>query len=110
MVYSSILVYFEILVTNVYQIYRYLYSQIKILTIIFKNYKMETVIQTWTLDKSHAKLGFSATHMLVSDVEGFFKNFDIKVNTTKEDFSDASIELMADKIALKRKTNIGMPT
>ena len=52
--------------------------------------------QSWTLDKTHAKLGFTATHMLISDVEGFFKTFDIKLTSEKPDFSDAVIELTAD--------------
>ena len=52
--------------------------------------------QTWTLDKSHAKLGFSVTHLLVSNVEGSFKSFDSKITSSKEDFSDAVIELTAD--------------
>jgi polyisoprenoid-binding protein YceI len=52
--------------------------------------------QTWSLDKSHAKLGFSVVHLLVSDVEGSFKTFDIKVTAAKEDLSDAVIELTAD--------------
>lgn len=52
--------------------------------------------QTWTLDKAHSKLGFSITHLLVSEVEGSFKNFDAKVTSTKEDLSDAVIELSAD--------------
>ena len=55
-----------------------------------------TAAQTWTLDKAHAKLGFSITHMLVSEVEGSFKNFDIKLNAPKEDFTDAQVELSAD--------------
>jgi len=56
----------------------------------------KTTQQTWTLDKSHAKLGFSITHMLVSDVEGSFKSFDIKLNVPTDDFTDSSIELTAD--------------
>lgn len=52
--------------------------------------------QTWSLDKSHAKLGFSIVHMKISDVEGSFKSFDVKVTSSKADFSDASIELTAD--------------
>lgn len=52
--------------------------------------------QDWTLDKSHAKLGFSITHLMVSSVEGGFKNFDAKITSSKEDFSDAVIELTAD--------------
>ncbi len=28
---------------------------------------------TWNIDTYHAKIGFSATHMMISDVEGYFK-------------------------------------
>lgn len=52
--------------------------------------------QNWTLDKSHAKLGFGITHMMISEVEGQFKNFDIKLTASKPDFSDAVIELTGD--------------
>jgi polyisoprenoid-binding protein YceI len=51
---------------------------------------------TWELDKYHAKLGFSISHLMVSDVEGSFKKFDAKVTSSKEDFSDAIAELTAE--------------
>jgi polyisoprenoid-binding protein YceI len=52
--------------------------------------------QTWTADKSHSKLGFSITHMMVSDVEGSFKTFESTIVSSKPDFSDAVINLSAD--------------
>ncbi len=52
--------------------------------------------QNWTLDKAHAKLGFTVTHLLVSDVEGKFKVFDINITSSKDDFTDASVDLSAD--------------
>jgi polyisoprenoid-binding protein YceI len=55
-----------------------------------------TFAQSWTLDKAHAKLGFTITHLMVSDVEGTFKTFDITLISSKEDFSDAVIPLTAD--------------
>jgi polyisoprenoid-binding protein YceI len=51
---------------------------------------------TWTVDKTHAKLGFSITHLLISEVEGSFKKFDATVVASKEDFTDANITLTAD--------------
>lgn len=62
---------------------------------------METTEKTtkprvWTLDKAHAKIGFGITHMLVSEIEGSFKNFDIKLNAPADDFTGAEIELTAD--------------
>jgi polyisoprenoid-binding protein YceI len=62
---------------------------------------METTEKTakpkvWTLDKAHAKIGFGITHMLVSEIEGSFKNFDVKLNVPNEDFSGTEIEFTAD--------------
>jgi polyisoprenoid-binding protein YceI len=51
---------------------------------------------SWPLDKNHAKLGFTITHMMVSDVEGSFKTFDAKITASKDDFSDAVVEMTAD--------------
>jgi polyisoprenoid-binding protein YceI len=55
-----------------------------------------TFAQNWSLDKAHAKLGFTVTHLMLSEVDGNFKNFDVKLTSTKEDFTDAQIELTAD--------------
>jgi polyisoprenoid-binding protein YceI len=57
---------------------------------------LATFAQTWKLDKNHAKLGFSITHLMISDVEGAFKTFDVTLTSSKEDFSDAVITLTAD--------------
>jgi polyisoprenoid-binding protein YceI len=51
---------------------------------------------TWSLDKNHAKLGFTITHLMVSDVEGWFKSFDAKITSSADDFSDAQVEMTAD--------------
>ena len=52
--------------------------------------------QTWTVDKAHSKLGFSITHMMISDVEGNFKTFEASIASVKDDFSDAVFEISAD--------------
>jgi polyisoprenoid-binding protein YceI len=46
----------------------------------------------WTLDKSHSSIGFSVRHMVISEVTGNFKDFDINFSSTKDDYSDASVE------------------
>ena len=50
----------------------------------------------WLVDKDHAKLGFTVNHLMVSDVDGWFKTFDAKVTSSGEDFSDAVAEMTAD--------------
>ena len=50
---------------------------------------------TWKVDKAHARLQFTVTHLMVSDVDGFFKDFDVTIVSAKPDFSDAKITLVA---------------
>jgi len=50
------------------------------------------VKSNWKLDTAHSKLGFSAKHMIISEVEGQFKEFDINVDAG-EDFADTEIEV-----------------
>ena len=52
--------------------------------------------QTWSVDKSHSRLGFGITHMLISEVDGTFKNFDATITASKDDLSDAVFEISAD--------------
>jgi polyisoprenoid-binding protein YceI len=61
---------------------------------------------TWTVDKAHSKLGFTVTHLLVSEVDGTFNSFDAKITSSKEDFTDAVIELTADVNSID--TNVEM--
>ncbi len=46
----------------------------------------------WTLDKAHSSVGFSVKHMVVSEVTGNFKEFDVSFTSTKSDFTDASVD------------------
>jgi polyisoprenoid-binding protein YceI len=37
---------------------------------------LATFAQTWSLDKAHSNVGFTITHMMISDVDGSFKSYD----------------------------------
>ncbi|TDX01252.1 YceI family protein [Dinghuibacter silviterrae] len=52
--------------------------------------------QTWTLDKMHSQLNFGVTHMGINTVEGGFRSFDATITSSKDDLSDAVVELKAD--------------
>jgi polyisoprenoid-binding protein YceI len=54
----------------------------------------------WTVDKNHAKIGFTVTHMMLSEVDGNFKKFDATVTSSKPDFSDAVFELTIDAASI----------
>ena len=51
---------------------------------------------TYTLDKAHSSVGFTITHLSISDIDGSFKTFDAKLTSTKEDFSDATFDFTTD--------------
>ena len=44
--------------------------------------------QGWQVDRAHSTVRFAITHMLVSEVDGSFKDFTGTVASEKEDFSD----------------------
>ena len=48
-----------------------------------------TIAQTWTADKVHSSIGFTATHMVVAETSGSFKDYEITVNSPTDDFFNA---------------------
>jgi polyisoprenoid-binding protein YceI len=51
----------------------------------------------WKVDASHSKLGFSVTHLMVSETEGRFKLYEGTVSSKSEtDFTDAKIDFSVD--------------
>lgn len=49
----------------------------------------------WALDKSHTNIKFTVTHMMISEVDGEFREFDATVTSTKENFDGSEIEFTA---------------
>ena len=50
------------------------------------------VKSTWKVDTTHSRIGFSARHMVIAEVEGQFRDFDINL-TSGDDFADSNIEV-----------------
>jgi len=50
----------------------------------------------WEIDKSHSKIGFTVTHMVISEVDGFFKNYSGDITTTGDDISTAKVDFTID--------------
>jgi polyisoprenoid-binding protein YceI len=50
----------------------------------------------WIVNKAHAKVSFTVTHLAVSEVDGNFKKFDATLTSSKPDFSDAVFEVTVD--------------
>lgn len=54
----------------------------------------------WVLDKGHSKLAFIVTHHGISEVDGYFKEFEGKLTASKPDFSDAVFEVTAQSASI----------
>ena len=55
-----------------------------------------TLNSDWKNDKPHSQLGFTITHLGISEISGTFNDFDVNINSSKPDFSDAVVELTAN--------------
>lgn len=51
--------------------------------------------QTWKNDPAHSRLGFSVRHMTISDIKGYFSDFETTVTYTEPDYSDINIRVVA---------------
>ena len=74
--------------------------------LVFVNASLFAQTSTWKNDKMHSKLTFTVTHLMVSDVDGLFKNFDATITTSKPDFSDAVFELTADVSSINTEVDM----
>jgi polyisoprenoid-binding protein YceI len=50
----------------------------------------------WSIDKVHSNVKFTVTHLVISEVEGYFKIFDGTLEHSKPDYSDAKINFTVD--------------
>jgi polyisoprenoid-binding protein YceI len=60
-----------------------------VLTIIVSS---QAIAASWKLDKAHSQVNFSVSHLVISEVTGAFKDFDVSLKADAGDFSDAVIE------------------
>lgn len=51
----------------------------------------------WKIDPSHSEIQFKVKHLMLTTVTGYFRKFDLEVETSSEDFTTAkSIEFTAE--------------
>lgn len=65
------------------------------LVIMFFSATVACAQKTYTLDKNHARVGFSVVHFGISHVEGNFKIIDAVLQTKNKNFADATITFTA---------------
>ncbi|MBX3253445.1 MAG: YceI family protein [Chitinophagaceae bacterium] len=66
-----------------------------IATAFFALTAFATLNGIWKNDPPHSQLGFTVTHLGISDVSGTFNDFEVTIQSSKADFSDAVFELNA---------------
>ena len=74
-------------------------TTVKLITMLFAVmiFSMTAHSQTkWSLDNSHSNVKFTVTHLVISEVDGYFKTFDGSMVSSKPDFTDARIEFSVD--------------
>ncbi|MDZ4745428.1 MAG: YceI family protein [bacterium] len=51
---------------------------------------------TWIADKTHSNVGFKVKHLMITTVTGEFADYNIEIESDREDFTDATIKFDAD--------------
>jgi polyisoprenoid-binding protein YceI len=67
----------------------------KLLTLIFAVAAIQASAQSWELDKNHTDIRFTVTHMVVSEVDGEFKDFAGTVTGGDDKFVGADVVFTA---------------
>ncbi|HSH66060.1 MAG TPA: YceI family protein [Bacteroidia bacterium] len=50
----------------------------------------------WAVDKAHSKIGFTARHMVISQVHGQFDSFNVTAESNGENFEDSKVQVEID--------------
>lgn len=67
-----------------------------LIALLFLSVSLTFAQTNWVFDKSHSKVGFSVTHLLITDVEGQFGEFEGTIVSSTDDFQNASINFSAN--------------
>lgn len=61
----------------------------------------------WSFDKSHSNVKFTVTHLMISEVDGFFSGYEGKVVTQKDDnLEGATIDFTIDVATINTDNNM----
>ncbi len=74
----------------------------KLLFAILLCSSLASIAQTpvWKAARDRSSVSFSVTHLVISKVEGSFREFDGEISTPKPDFTDASIRFQVDAFSI----------
>ncbi len=52
-------------------------------------------VKTWKSDPAHSRLGFVVKHLAISEINGYFSDFETTVTYSKADYSDIHVKVVA---------------
>ena len=55
---------------------------------------------TWTLDLYHSEISFKVKHLMIATVTGKFEKYDISLESSADDFSDATVRFSIDSSSI----------
>lgn len=50
----------------------------------------------WKVDKAHSTIEFEVSHMVISSVTGYFRSYNMDIETDSPDFENAKVDFSAD--------------
>jgi polyisoprenoid-binding protein YceI len=62
-------------------------------------------VSTWQNDDPHSQLGFTVTHLGISDISGTFNDFDVTIQSSKPDFSDVTFQMTAKAASIDTRVD-----
>ncbi|MFZ9943114.1 MAG: YceI family protein [Bacteroidia bacterium] len=65
---------------------------ILILSLMASTLSLSAQNNKWNVDFAHSQVSFTVTHLVISEVTGYFKEFNSNVLSDKADFSDAKVD------------------
>jgi polyisoprenoid-binding protein YceI len=81
-------------------------KKIKLLSLVLSIAGSAFAQPNWSVDKGHSKVGFTVTHHMISEVDGYFKTFSANLTSSKDDFSDAVFELTAETASINSENEM----
>lgn len=61
--------------------------------------------QQWVSDLNHSELGFKIRHLMITNINGKFGNFEVEAETEGEDFTTAKVKVTVDVDSISTGNN-----
>ena len=73
------------------------------LTVVLIGFQAVKAQTQWTIDKAHSEIQFVAMHMVITEIQGDFKEFDGSVTSSSDDFDGAKVEFVAQTASINNE-------